>query len=406
MMTKRTKEFSQKKATTRYIEDTTSDLLQGTPSLRDNLTFYKFVIDSVPIAIASMDSDLRITEFNHWAEGITGYSSEYAVGRHCRDILHGGMCEGNCPLKAILNQVQSTISTRTIIHNSEGQVVPVQLNAAALFDAEGKLIGGVEAFMDISTLVTMEREKANFISMLAHDMRSSLTGIHGLGLRLLRKLDDMDRVNKLRYLETITREAANLESLVDDFLEYSRIETGRLRLNIRATSLDKELEELFSTYRIKAEQSGVELKLQVESILPVIDADTNRLHRVFINLLDNAIKFSNNKGTVTITAQEKEQEVMVTVTDQGVGIDPEDFPHIFDVFHRGRTAGGTKGHGLGLATVKAIVDAHGGRILVSSQPNAGAAFTVFLPKRQADPDSVADQCSASKNEERARFLPG
>ena len=405
-MAKHTKESSLEKVTTRNTKHTASGDLQGLPSLSDNLTFYKFIIDSVPIAIVSMDSDLRITEFNHWAEEITGCSSQHAIGRQCEDILHGDMCEGNCPLKAVLNQTQSTVSTRTNIHNRGGQIVPVQLSAAALFDAEGKLIGGVEAFLDISGLVAMEREKANFISMLAHDMRSSLTGIHGLGLRLLRKLDDMDGPNKVRYLEMITREAANLESLIDDFLEYSRIETGRLKLNMRATSLDKEIEEIFSTYRIKAEQHGIELKLQLEGILPVIDADTNRLHRVFSNLLDNAIKYSHDQGTVTITAQEKEQEVMVTITDEGVGIDPDDFPHIFDVFHRGRTAGGIKGHGLGLATVKAIVDAHGGRILVSSQPNAGSAFTVFLPKRQADLDSAADHSSASKNEKPARFLSG
>jgi two-component system phosphate regulon sensor histidine kinase PhoR len=394
-MTKHTSASSQKKVTTRDAEHTAGSL-KRTSSLNDDLTFYKFIIDSVPIAIVSMDSALRITEFNHWAEGVTGYSSQDAIGRHCGEILRGGMCEGNCPLKAILNRVKSAISTRTTINNRQGKVVPVQFNVAALFDAEGKLIGGVEAFMDISALVAMERERANFNSMLAHDMRSSLTGIHGLGLRLLRKLDDLDRANERRYLESITREAANLESLIDDFLEFSRIEAGRLQLNIRATSLDKEIEELFETYRIKADLNGVKLKLQAENVLPVIEADTNRLHRVFTNLLDNAIKFSRKQGTVTITAQEKEQEVMVTVTDEGVGIAPEDFPHIFDVFHRGRTAGGTKGHGLGLATVKAIVDAHGGRIVVSSQPNAGAAFTVFLPKRQPGLDAMTDRPSAGK----------
>lgn len=403
-MKKHARVSSQEQVTTKDSKPTAGSL-KRTSSLNDDLAFYKFIIDSVPIAVVSMDSALKITEFNHWAEGITGYSSVDAVGRHCGEILRGGMCEGDCPLKAILNQVKSAISTRTIIHNREGKVVPVQFNVAALFDAEGKLIGGVEAFMDISALVAMERERANFNSMLAHDMRSSLTGIHGLGLRLLRKLGELDRTNERRYLESITREAANLESLIDDFLEFSRIETGRLQLNIRATSLDKEIEELFETYRIKADLNGVKLKLQAETILPVIEADTNRLRRVFTNLLDNAIKFSKQEGTVTITAQERDQEVMVTVADEGIGIDPEDFPHIFDVFHRGRTASNTKGHGLGLATVKAIVDAHGGRIVVSSKPNAGAAFTVFLPKRQAGLNSMTDCSSAGKEKEHERSLP-
>ncbi len=353
--------------------------------LNDSHVFYKFVIDSAPIAIVTMDSSLRITEFNEWAAKVTGYSPEEALGKQCRDILQSDMCDGNCPMKTILDRTKSTESGRTIIHNREGKLLPVRFNAAALFGSKGKLLGGVEAFMDISNLVAMERERANFISMLAHDMRSSLTGIHGLGLRLLRKLEDMDRESERKYLEIITKEAANLESLIDEFLDLSRIETGRLMLNIRATSLDKELEEIFETYRLKAAQHGISLDLQIENILPVIDADTNRLHRVFANLLDNAIKFSPQNGAVTITARENEREVMVAVSNEGIGIDPEELPHIFDVFHRGRTALGTEGHGLGLATVKAIVEGHGGRVDVSSRQKAGATFTVFLPKRNEGP---------------------
>jgi two-component system phosphate regulon sensor histidine kinase PhoR len=375
--------------------------LESPLSLEEDLAFYKFMIDSVPIAIVSMDSSFRITKFNHWAEKVTGYHSADAVGRHCADILRSGMCKNSCPLRAVLDQVKSTVSGRTTIHDKDGKVVPVRFNTAALFDAGGKLIGGVEAFMDISNLVAMERERANFISMLAHDMRSPLTGIHGLGLRLLRKLDELDRVDKIRYLEIITREAANVESLIDDFLDFSRIETGSLKLNMRAASLDKELEELFETYKIMAAQQGIRLELRVEHILPVIEADTDRLRRVFTNLLDNAIKFSRKNGTVTVTAQEKDREIMVMVTDEGVGIDSEDLPHIFDVFHRGRTSGGEKGHGLGLATVKAIVEGHGGRVIAVSQPNEGATFTVFLPKREAGLSNATTHfSSADRTEEK------
>jgi len=385
-------------------EETGSDRSAGLPgparSLSDGLAFYKFIIDSVPIAIVSMDSSLRITELNRWAGKVTGYTPEEALGKQCRDILRNDLCQSNCPLKTILDQAKSTVSGRTYIHDREGKKVPVRYSAAALFGADGKLMGGVEAFMDITSLVAMERERANFISMLAHDMRSSLTGIHGLGLRLLRKRDDLGRENERKYLEIITKEAANLETLIDEFLDFSRIETGRLKLNIRATSLDKELEELFETYRVRAAQHGIKLDLQIEKILPIIEVDTSRLHRVFANLLDNAIKFSGGKGTVTITAREKEREVMVTVTDEGIGIDPVDLPHIFDVFHRGRATGGTEGHGLGLATVKAIVEGHGGRVVVASQPNAGATFTVFLPKQEAGLNhSEAEHISFDREDE-------
>jgi signal transduction histidine kinase len=226
----------------------------------------------------------------------------------------------------------------------------------------------------------MEREHANFVSMLAHDMRSSLTGIHGLGLRLLRKPEDMDEEKARKHLEIITKEAGKLEALVDDLLELSRIETGRLKLSTTAVSLDKELEEIFETFKEKAAQQGIQLELRVGELLPVIEADANRLRRVFGNLLDNAIKFSRKGGTIVITTQETDREVMVAIRDSGTGIAAEDLPCIFDLFHRGKTALGREGHGLGLATVKAIVEGHGGRIMVASELDIGSTFTVFLPK--------------------------
>lgn len=126
-----------------------------------------------------------------------------------------------------------------------------------------------------------------------------------------------------------------MESLVDDFLEFSRLETGRLKLNFRAVSLDKELLELFEAYQLRASSKGLNLELKIEDPLPIIEADLNRLRRVFTNLLDNALKFSTERGTVRITSQETEDEIIVIVSDDGVGIDSRELPYIFDLFHRG-----------------------------------------------------------------------
>ena len=201
----------------------------------------------------------------------------------------------------------------------------------------------------------------------------------------------MDEEKELKHLEIITREAAKLEALVDDFLEFSRMETGRLKLTFTGTSLDKELEELFEIYKVRAAQHNVKLELRVAEILPVIEADPNRLRRVFTNLLDNALKFSNEGGRVTITAEEEDQEVAVKIEDEGIGIDPEDLPYIFDIFHRGRAAGKREGSGLGLATAKAIVEGHGGRIMLSSQPYKGSTFAVFLPKTKGPDGSPSEE---------------
>jgi signal transduction histidine kinase len=183
-----------------------------------------------------------------------------------------------------------------------------------------------------------------------------------------------------KYLEIIRREAGKLDHLINDFLEFSRLQTGKLSLNLGATSLDKELLELFEAYHPRASQSGIELKLENSEDLPLIEADAARLRRVLTNLLDNAFKFTVGKGTVTILTEQTDHDVSIKIMDEGRGIDAEDLHAVFEPFHRGRYAEEIGGIGLGLAVVKAIVEAHGGRVLLESELGKGSVFTVILPK--------------------------
>lgn len=353
-----------------------------------DLTFYRFIIDSLPVGVITVNSELKITSFNPWAEKVTGYSAKEAVGCYCGDILRGGMCQIQCPLRTVLNRQDPIVRVETTIQNKWGEIIPVRMNTAGLLDGDGNLIGGLEALQDISDLKALEREKANLISMFAHDMKSPLITIQGFGLRLLNKATDINEEKRKKYLEIIRKEAGKLQSLTDDFLEFSRLQIGKLNLNFNATSLDKELLELSEAYQPKALESGIKLELQNVETLPIIEADANRLHRVFSNLLDNAFRFSKENATVTITTQETNQDVMVKIIDQGPGIDPRDLPYIFDPFYRGRGVGKREGYGVGLFAVKAIVEGHGGRVLVESKLGKGSAFTVVLPKVRKSKDGI------------------
>jgi len=222
--------------------------------------------------------------------------------------------------------------------------------------------------------------------MFAHDMKSALTIIGGFALRLLKKGRQADEKKVKRYLGIIKDESGKLESLVNDFLEFSRLQTGKLKLNFSATSLDKELMEILDSYRLKASQSGIELVLQNEEGLPIIEADTRQLRRVFTNLLDNAIKFSKGEGIITISTNETAEKVIVKVKDEGIGIKYDQLPYIFDSFHQGHTGRKTEGFGLGLAAVKTIVEGHGGRVFVASELGKGSVFTLVLPKIQKADD--------------------
>jgi PAS domain S-box-containing protein len=353
-----------------------------------DLAFYKFVVDSVPSGVITVDRNLRITGFNPWAEKLTGYKAEETIGSFCGEILQGGMCATHCPLKTALTNQEPLSLVESTVGTKRGETIPVRMNVAALFDEDGNLIGGVESFQDISALKTLERERNNLISTFAHDMKSSLTIIGGFVLRLLHKADTLDDQKEHRYLEIIREESGKLEALISDFLEFARLQTGKLKLSLSATSLDRELMELCEAYQPKVSSAGLTLKLENENALPPINGDPRQLRRVFTNLLDNAVKFSSKGGSITVSTTTDASEIRISVKDQGTGISADELPFIFDAFHRGKASEQVKGYGLGLAAVKAIVEAHGGRMLVESEMGKGSAFTVVLPlssQRNVDP---------------------
>ncbi len=340
----------------------------------------RFVLDSLPLAVITVDPELRITGFNPWAERVTGYARAEAVGRPCGEILQGGRCRGQCPLRTILDRQHRTQRLETTIRTRDGRTIPVRMSTAGLFDDDGELLGGLEAFQDVSAAKQARREKDNLVSMFAHDLKSSVVVIGGFARRLLARVQQAGGEPARRPLEIIRSEADKLEALTDEFLEFARLQTGRLTLNPSATSLDKELSELVDAYRVRAEGARVRVVLETDPSLPIIQADAARLRRVFANLLDNALKYSEPGSTVIVRVDDRGEAVTVQVQDHGCGIDAGELPFLFDPFHRAADAGGRDGFGLGLATVKAIVDAHGGRVTVESEPGQGSTFTVELPK--------------------------
>ena len=353
---------------------------QKTQDDRADLAFYKFIVDSVPSGVITVDRHLRITNFNPWAERLTGYRAEEAIGSFCGEILHGGMCDTLCPLRTALTNREPLSLVESTVGTKQGETIPVRMNVAALFDEIGDLIGGVESFQDISALKSLERERNNLISTFAHDMKSSLTIIGGFVLRLLHKADTLDDQKEHRYLEIIRDESGKLDMLTSDFLEFARLQTGKLKLNLSATSLDNELMELCEAYQPKVSSAGLTLKLENENALPPINGDPRQLRRVFTNLLDNAVKFSSKGGNLIVSTTTDASKIRVSVKDQGMGISADELPFIFDAFHRGKAGEGVKGFGLGLAAVKVIVEAHGGKVLVDSKAGRGSTFTVVLPQ--------------------------
>jgi PAS domain S-box-containing protein len=268
------------------------------------------------------------------------------------------------------------------LRKKDGTQIACLLTATVRRSNDGRILGYQGIIRDITRLKTLERERTNLISMFAHDMKSALIAIQGFVLRLLNKALQIDEEKRDKYLNIIRKETKKLEFLVDDFLDFSRLQTGKLPLNFSPASLGRELLELFESYQPRALQCGIKLEIDNAESLPLIEADPDRLRRVFTNLLDNAFKFCREEGRIAITTRETEQNAVVEISDEGIGIDPQDLPYIFDSFHRGKHTGKYDGYGVGLAAVKTIVEGHGGKILVQSEPGKGSVFTVVLPKRR------------------------
>jgi len=360
-------------------------------ALRASAAKHQALVQSLPVGMISVDPDFNITEINSQGEKILGYSQGEVLGRPCGEVLRAEVCHGQCPIRGALSRGEPTGPIDTTFISKDGARKAVRLRASGLYDLEGNLVGGVEIFQDITELKALERERANLVSMFAHDMKSPLVGIQGFALRLLKKGELSDAQKQTKYLEIIRREAAQLEKIINDFLDFTRLETGNLKLSFSAVYLDKELLELLESFQARYDQKGVDLSMMGTESLPVIQGDAANLRRAFTNLLDNALKYSARGTQVRIEAEAVGDTVVLRFIDQGAGITPEELPYIFDMFYRASSHGKQPGHGLGLAGVEAIVKGHGGRVMVSSEVGKGSVFSVLLPVSQPEEDPAPDQ---------------
>ncbi len=235
---------------------------------------------------------------------------------------------------------------------------------------------------DIVRLKKLERVRSEFLGNVSHELRTPLFSLQGFLETLLDGAIDDPSVNR-EFLEKAHRHAQRLNLLLNDLIEISRIESGEMQMSIRSFPLQDFLEHMVEEMRPQAEQKSLTLRL-ADGIPPGEQAfgDRDRLKQVMVNLIDNAIKYTDAGGSVTLSAECDGDWCAICVADTGIGIPEEHHSRIFERFYRvdkdrSREVGGT---GLGLAIVKHIVEAHGGRIAVASRPGKGSEFRFTLKR--------------------------
>jgi signal transduction histidine kinase len=182
----------------------------------------------------------------------------------------------------------------------------------------------------------------------------------------------------------------HLLSLINDILDLSKVEAGRMELELETFSLSQALENGLTMIKDRASQHGIRLRLQVDPELGEIQADVRKVKQVIFNLLSDSVKFTPDGGQVAVTGRRANGAAEVAVSDSGVGIAPEDLEHVFQEFRQvGTATANAEGTGLGLPLAKRFVELHGGRLWVESQPGVGSTFTFTLPQPPAAPKTEA-----------------
>lgn len=225
---------------------------------------------------------------------------------------------------------------------------------------------------------TVQQAQTEFVSTVSHELRTPLTSIKGFADTILRAGDRLDLSQQRRYVGIIKDQADRLTRLVEDLLAVSRLESKRMQLTIRAIDLNGAIARVHRNLSDKAKEHRIIIR--VPNGLPPVWADADRLEQILTNLIDNAIKYSPPKTTVTVTARDNSEMIEFSVSDQGVGIPQEHLGQIFTKFSRldNPLVRQTEGTGLGLYITRSLVLALGGNIKVASS-NEGTVFTVQLP---------------------------
>ncbi len=222
-----------------------------------------------------------------------------------------------------------------------------------------------------------ERMKNEFISTVSHELRTPLTAIKGWGETIKFAQNDDELVNK--GLDVIVNESERLTDMVEELLDFSRMESGKLSMKFEKIDIVKELVEVLEVFESRSDREGIRLITHIRHKSIIIHGDKNRLKQSFVNIIDNSFKYNHTGGFVKVNLTADNKNVIITVTDNGCGISKHDLPKIREKFYKANNS--VRGSGIGLAVTDEIIKLHNGELLIESEIGSGTAVTVMLPRK-------------------------
>jgi PAS domain S-box-containing protein len=329
------------------------------------------ILANIADGIVAVDREGKVVLWNHAAEQITGIAAVDALGRTPADVLQRTLESGS----------DTPVGDRLVPIVRGREEVWLSVTEAVMRDPAGAVAGRIFAFRDISSDRLVEQMKSDFVSTVSHELRTPLTSIYGFAETLLRQDVLFGEDERRTFLGYIASESQRLTGIVDALLNVARLDTGDLQVNLSSTDVRDVVGEAVETLQ-GAGANGHRFVVDLPDEPLPATADRDKLRQVCSILLDNALRYSPDGGTVTVGVERKQDTVEVSVADEGIGIPQSDQEQIFRKFYRGADAEtriGQGGTGLGLFIARGLVTAMGGRIWVESREGEGSTFAFELP---------------------------
>jgi PAS domain S-box-containing protein len=372
----------------RLIRDQAEDLGKNLRAQQIEASRSTAMLEGVADGVLVTDNSSIITLLNDAAEEILELKRAQVIGKSLDEFigLFGGAAQSWMGTIQDWSTDPSTqdegemYSERLILE--DGRVISVHL--APVSDPK-EFLGTVSIFRDITHEVEADRLKSEFVATVSHELRTPMTPIKGyVEFLLMGGAGDLNE-QQTQFLSIIKSNIDRLSTLVNDLLDVSRIEAGKVALSFQPINIEEVVQEISQSVLDQAEDNDrpVTFEINVPEDIPSVYGDIERVRQILSNLVDNAYKYTSESGKITINVSKADGEAQVDIVDKGIGIFPDEHERIFERFYRGENhlVMATAGTGLGLSIVKELVEMHDGRIWVTSSgvPGEGSTFSFTLP---------------------------
>ena len=346
------------------------------------------LVDTSPVAVLVFDSKAgRLTSFNREARRISDLLR--TPDQLPEDLLwtmtvrRGDGREISLeefPIAEVLRSAENVRLEEIVLRVPDGRSVTVLLNATPIHSENGQVDSFVITLQDMTPLEELERLRAEFLTMVSHELRAPLMSIKGSAATLIGSGDSLDPAEALQFHRIIDDQAEHMRSLITDLLDVARIETGTLSVSQEASEAADLVDRARNSFLSGGGRNNIQIDMELD--LPQVMADRRRIVQVLVNLLNNAARHSPESSVITVSARREGVHIAFSVVDEGEGVSTDRLPHLFRKHSRidEEASSGIAGSGVGLAICKGIVEAHGGRIWAESEGHAmGARFSFILP---------------------------